>query len=178
MPSRSTGPRAMCSSKARGFSLLELIVLIVVVSVGLAGILLMFSTSVAGSANPNAAKQALAAAEALLEEIQLTAFCNPTGGFDDGNPSTAAQSDRQNFDDVGDYNGLATTGIHTIEGVTPIAGLENYNVTVAVSSVAFSTVPLADSRLITVTVTGPTNLPNAVTIAHSGYRFDYAGTCP
>jgi len=164
----------MCSSRARGFSLIELIVLIVVLAVGLAGSLLMFSSSVKGSADPNAAKQALAAAEALLEEIQLTAFCNPSGG----DASATTQANRQNFDDVSQYNGFATTGIYSIDGVAPITGLDAYNVSVTVTNAALSTVPAADSKLITVTVTGPTNLPNAATITHAGYRVDYTGTCP
>jgi MSHA pilin protein MshD len=164
----------MCSNKAAGFTLIELIVLIVIVSVALAGILLMYSTSLRGSADPLSTKQALAAAEALLEEIQLTAFCNPSGG----DVSATTQANRQNFDDVSQYDTLATAGIHTIDGGAPIAGLESYNVSVTVSNAAFGGIAAADSKLITVTVTGPTNLPNAATVTHSGYRIDYAGVCP
>ena len=153
---------------ARGFSLLELIVLIVVLSVGLTGVLLVFQTSVRGSADPLATKQALAAAEALLDEIQLAAFCNPSGGFG----GAATQANRQNFDDVSDYHGLTTTGIFTIDGGAPIAGLEDYTVSVTVVAGALSVVPAADAKLITVTVTGPAK---AVT---AGYRLDYAGSCP
>ncbi len=158
---------------ARGFSLLELIVLIVVMSVGLAGVLLVFQTSVRGSADPLASKQALAAAEALLDEIQLAAFCNPSGGFS----GAATQANRQNFDDVSDYHGFSTTGIFTIDGGTPISGLENYNVSVSVATSALSAVPAADSKLVTVTVTGPTTSPAAATVVLAGYRLDFSGSC-
>lgn len=165
----------MCSNRSAGFTLIELIVLIVVVAVALAGVLLMYSNSLRGSADPVATKQALAAAEALLEEIQLTAFCNPSGGNTD--PTT--QANRQNFDDVSQYAGFTTTGIYTIDGGAPIAGLERYDVvSVTVVDAAFGGIVATDSKLITVTVTGPTNLPNAATVAHAGYRMDYAGTCP
>jgi len=171
----------MCSRSARGFTLIEIIVVMVVVSVALAGILLAYSNAVQGSPNPNAAKQALAAAEAMLEEVQLAAFCNPSGGF--GGPYT--QANRQNFDDVDDYAGFATTGIYTIDGVAPVTGLEAYNVSVAVAAADFPsaavptiTAASGDAKRITVTVTGPTNLPNAATVVLSGYRFDIAGNCP
>jgi MSHA pilin protein MshD len=171
----------MSTRSARGFTLMELILLIVVISIALAGILLMYSTSLRGSADPLAWKQALAVAEAMLEEVQLNAFCNPSGGFS----GAATQANRQNFDDVSDYNGYntaseATPGIYTIDGTvgSPIAGLEFYNVSVTVATSALGAVPAADSKLITVTVTGPTNLPNSATIVLAGYRTDYTGTCP
>ncbi len=164
----------MSTSRQPGFTLVELIVLIVVLAVSLVGILLVYSTSVRGSADPLSSKQALAAAEAMLEEIQLAAFCDPAGGFS----GPATQANRQNFDDVGDYHLFATAGIHTIDGLTPIAGLERYNVDVSVVAAALSGIAAADSRLITVTVNGPTDLPNAATIVLAGYRTDYTGTCP
>ena len=160
--------RASC-----GFTLLELILLIVVISVALAGLLLVFSTGAVGSVNPVASKQALATAEAMLEEIQQNAFCNPSGGFS----GAATQANRQNFDDVSDYDGFSTTGVYTIDGVSPITGLTNYNVSVTVAISALDAVPAADSRLITVNVTGPTGSPNAVAITLQGYRTDYSGAC-
>lgn len=175
------------TATARGFTLIELIVLIVVVSVGLAGVLLVYSTSVRGSVDPVASKQALAVAEAMLEEVQLSAFCNPSGGFTPAIPATPKQAERSQFDDVSDYNGYntateATPGIYTIDGIvgSPITGLERYNVSVTVATSALDAVVAADSKLITVTVTGPTGNANAVTMTMSGYRTDYdaSAACP
>ena len=72
----------MCISRGgrgqRGMTLIELLVFIVVVSLGLAGVLTVFNQVVRHSADPLVAKQALAVADALLEEILLKDFCDPT----------------------------------------------------------------------------------------------------
>lgn len=64
-------------TQQRGMTLIELIVFIVVVSVGLAGVLTVFSVTVRNSADPLVVKQALAVADSLLEEILLKDFCDP-----------------------------------------------------------------------------------------------------
>src|SRR5262245_66021056 len=72
---------------SRGVSLVELIVFVVVVSVGVAGVLLALNMSTRASADPLVQKQALAVAEAILEEVQLRplTYCDP----DDANAATA-----------------------------------------------------------------------------------------
>jgi MSHA pilin protein MshD len=62
-----------------GVSLIELIMFMVIVSVGLAGILSVMNLTVRNSADPMVRKQAIAIAEALLEEIELQPFtyCDP-----------------------------------------------------------------------------------------------------
>lgn len=64
--------------RQRGTTLIELIVFIVVVSVGLAGVLTVFNVVVKASADPLVTKQALAVADSLLEEVLLKDFCDPT----------------------------------------------------------------------------------------------------
>jgi MSHA pilin protein MshD len=65
--------------RARGVTLLELIVFIVVVSVAVMGVLTALDLSNRSSTDPMIQKQALAIAEALLEEVQLQPFtyCDP-----------------------------------------------------------------------------------------------------
>ncbi|HEU0234121.1 MAG TPA: prepilin-type N-terminal cleavage/methylation domain-containing protein [Gallionella sp.] len=74
----------------RGISLIELIMFIVIVSVALAGILLVMNTVTKGSADPLIHKQALAIAESLLEEVELMPFtyCDP----DDLNAASAVSA--------------------------------------------------------------------------------------
>lgn len=67
-----------CLDSQRGMTLIELVVFIVVVSVGLAGVLSVFNVVVKGSADPLVTKQALAVADSLLEEILLKDFCDPS----------------------------------------------------------------------------------------------------
>jgi MSHA pilin protein MshD len=61
----------------RGFTLIELIIFIVVVGVGVAGILSVYTTSIKSSADPLVRKQAFAIAESLLEEIVNKEYCDP-----------------------------------------------------------------------------------------------------
>jgi MSHA pilin protein MshD len=60
--------------RQRGMTLIELIIFVVVVSVGLAGIMLVLDLSLRHSADPLLQKQAQALAEGLLEEIQTAHF--------------------------------------------------------------------------------------------------------
>ena len=78
----------MCTSRRqRGFTLIELTVFIVIVSVALAGVLTVLNVTAKSSADPMIRKQALAVAEAVLEEVMLQPFtwCDP----DDANAATA-----------------------------------------------------------------------------------------
>ena len=61
-------------AKSRGFSLIELIVAIVVLSLGLTGVLLAFNYAVRGSADPVLHKQALSIAEEKIAECRMLNF--------------------------------------------------------------------------------------------------------
>jgi Tfp pilus assembly protein PilV len=65
--------------KSRGLSLVELIMFIVIVSAAVAGIISVIDITTRSSADPMTRKQALAIAEAVLEEVQLQPFtyCDP-----------------------------------------------------------------------------------------------------
>jgi MSHA pilin protein MshD len=142
----------------RGFTLIELIIFIVVVGAGLAGILSVSTTVVKSSADPMVRKQTVAIAESLLEEILLKEYANPAGGY---SGSTRAQ-----FDDVSDYNGYSTgTGIVDISG-TAVTGLSAYSASVAVAATTELTGVTA--KKVTVTVSGP-----GETLSLSGYRTNY-----
>lgn len=152
----------MNSRLERGFTLIELIIFIVVVSAGLAGILSVMNTVVKSSADPMVRKQAIAIAESLLEEILLKAYDDPVGG-DTG-------SVRALFDDVDQYASYTTSGgVKDVLG-TAVTGLERYDIT----SVAVGTTTLGSGaasqivKRVDVTVTGP---GGAVSL--SGYRGNY-----
>jgi MSHA pilin protein MshD len=146
----------------RGFTLIELIIFIVVISAGLAGILSVMNTVVKSSADPMVRKQTIAIAESLLEEILLKEYANPTGG----NTSTLA-TDRALFDDVDQYAGYNTTaGITDPLGVA-VASLSNYNIAPSVA-VGTTTIGALTVKKVTVSVTGPQGV-----IRLSGYRGNY-----
>jgi MSHA pilin protein MshD len=156
----------MCARSSGGFTLIEVIVLIVVVSAALAGVLLVFQSTVRSSADPQVHKQALAIAEALLDEILLASY--------DPLPGTGA---RANFDDVDDYAGYTTIGGMKDIQNNPVPGLADFNVSnVAVALVTLNDsggvlTPVAEAKRVTVTVTGPAGFA----ISLDGYRLRYAG---
>ena len=153
----------------RGVSMIELVMFIVIVSVALAGILLGMDTVTKGSVDPLLRKQALAAAESLLEEIELQDFVSASGVTVAVTQSALASNRASEYHIVADYNLYATSGIFPVNGLAPIAGLEKYNAQVAIAPAALGSVAAGSAVLITVTVTDPQN--NAVEI--SGYRASY-----
>lgn len=159
-----------------GFTLIELIIFIVVVSAGLAGILSVMNTTVKSSADPMLRKQALAIAESLLEEILLKDYCDPDTVVAGSPPTCGAptvEATRNLFDNVDDYNGYSTTGgIVDLTG-TAVAGLTQYNISPAVSvalvtAAESSQLNAVGAKKVTVSVTGP-----QVTISLTGYRANY-----
>lgn len=163
--------------KQKGVSLIELIIFIVIIGVALIGILSVMNQVTAHSADPLVRKQAIAAAESLLEEIELQDFIDQNDGVTTICPAGSAVTPTNrsaSYHIVDCYkgfpNGVATTGIYTMNGVA-ITDLANYKATVAIDSAASPLGGIAASSAvrITVTVTDPQNN----TIAIDGYRTKY-----
>lgn len=117
-----------------GFSLIEIEIMIVMVSVGLAGVLLALNVGTKSGADPMIRKQMLSIGEGFLAEILAKDFddpygdCTPTTVPSCRNDSQANRlTDRRNYNDVSDYQGFQTTGIFRLDG-TAVAGLENYDI--------------------------------------------------
>ena len=115
--------------RERGVSLPELIVSIVIVGVGVAGILSVMNLTTRHSADPMIQQQAQLIAESYLEEILLKKFYDP----DTNTVCPAPEGSRTSYDNICDYNGLNdSTGARNQFG-TAVAGLESYNVAVTVT---------------------------------------------
>lgn len=172
----------MCTDRlrqrVRGFTFIELIIFMVVVSVGIVGILSVLNITAQHSADPVYPKQALAIAEALMEEVQAKDFSPPPSDFDPAaNPPALA--DRQSFDEVADFNNYGAVslgpvvlhvGIFDITG-TAIASLSGYRalVTIAAAGADLNDIVANEHRVITVTVTDPGGTAHTLT----GYRLSY-----
>ncbi len=179
-----------------GFTLIELVMFIVIVGIGLAGILKGINAVIVNSADPQVTRQALAIAQSLMEEVSLQAFtyCDPddpnvenatsaTLDLTQTNPVACWQSLQTaatagegrfvspQFDNVIDYNGYTMNGIVDITN-SAVSGLSGYTATVAVSAQQLDTITQAsgDALRIRVTVTGP----GGVTQILDGYRTRYA----
>lgn len=187
----------MCTSKAivharrqSGLTFIELIMFILIVSVGIAGILSVMNVTTGASADPMVRKQAIAVAESLLEEIMLQpfTFCDPN---DPNTENATAEADcnvpeamgpeagetrlglNSPFDNVNDYNGFAMNGITDVFGAS-IPALAAYNAAVTIVQQGIGGVPADQSLRIDVRVTGPGNTDVTLT----AYRLRYAPQHP
>jgi len=184
-----------------GISLIELVIFIVIVSVGVAGILSVMNVTVMHSADPIVQKQAVAIAESLLEEIELQPFtwCDPN----DNNATSAAsaagcattaeamgpeaafvnQPNAENryqdvnagdspFDNVNDYHGFAMAGVRGIDASgTVLPGLGAYNANVSITPVGVA-FGLAVGDVLQINV--QVTGPGGTDITLTGFRHRYA----
>ncbi|MGZ4976483.1 MAG: type IV pilus modification PilV family protein [Methylobacter sp.] len=153
------------ANRQKGISLIELVIFMVIVGIAMAGIISSINFSVQHSADPVVKKQALAIAEALLEEVMLQNFSDPDGG------TNVVEASRDLYDDIDDYQNYNRTGISSVDAPnTTITGLGNYTVQVTVNStVNLNGISGGNAKRITVTVTGPLN----TRVLLEGYRTNY-----
>lgn len=116
------------SAKARGFTLIESVIALVVLAAAAAGVLLIFAEATARSADPMIRAQAQSIAMAYMDEILLQAYADPETGA----TGATEEGSRSDFDDVWDYDGIveqptARTGLN-------IFALNDYTVSVDVAA--------------------------------------------
>lgn len=113
----------------QGITLLELIVTIIVLSVGMVGVLPLMIQTATHSIDPILQQQANAIAQSYLEEILSQHFSDPnqaeTGLAEFGEV-------RATFDDVQDYKNLPDTVVRDYSG-TRLSVFDAYTVTVSVN---------------------------------------------
>lgn len=161
-----------------GVTLIELIVAIMIMSIALAGILVVLDVTVSQSADPLVRKQAQALAEGLLEEVQLGlfAYCDGadplvyyatsdvdcTAGMADTYGPEASES--RPYDTVKDYASAAhtPTAIPAISLGGDIAAPDGYSATVEIRESPLGGVVTDDSLDIIVRVTGPNDVKATV----------------
>ncbi len=160
--------KTMACRRQAGVTLVELVVSIVVISVGVAGILAVIARTTSSSADPVVLHQAVAVGEAYLEEILPKDFADPDQP-ETGGPGGEAGEARPTFDDVSDYHGLTDVGARD-QMDSAISGLGAYTVNVTVANDgSLPGIGAADAKRIDVSVSGPFGV--AVTI--SSYRANY-----
>jgi MSHA pilin protein MshD len=142
-------------------TLIELVVAIVIVSIAAIAILAAISWTMQRGAEAAVRQQAVAVAEAYLEEILLQPIAIPTGAAPTSNRALMSYED--------EYNNLNDTGAYDQYG-NSIPNLTGYNVSVSVAqTTALTGITAANARQITVTVADP----NGATVVLTGYRANY-----
>ncbi len=166
-----------------GLTLIELVISIIIISVAIAGVLGVMNLTARKSADPQLRKQAIAVAEALLEEVELMPFtdCDPDGY----NAVTAACSQPEAlgpepgetrgsatlpFDNVNDYNGFVlNNGDSDLNNSGTVTVPVGYSAKVVVTPE--SALGAGNALLISVTVNF---YGDSITL--EGYRTKYAPT--
>lgn len=193
---------------SRGLTLLEVVVFIVVLAVGFAGMLILYNQVTRSSVDPVVRKQALAIAQSLLEEIELMpyTYCDP----DDANVATASSaavgpngcaatpealgaegaetrySNTQRFDNVSDYRNFCmgpgapacADPVITTASGATPAGLTDYRVDVSIEQIGAADFPPVPADAGLRILVTATHLPTGTTAALTGYRFRYAPNSP
>ncbi len=163
----------MTKQRHQGFTLVEVIIFIVVVGAGMAGILSVSNNVVKSSADPIVRKQALAIADSILEEVLQKEFCDPDTVNRTTVPPTCGvqtvEPARADKDDVSDYDAQTQALFNSATvGGWPVA-LDGYIVAIAVVNdttvIGTSAVP---AKQVTVTVSRGTE-----SVALVGYRGNY-----
>lgn len=183
-----------------GFSLIELVFAIVILSIGLTGLITLVNNTTKNSVDPQIRVQGNAIARAYLEEIMLTSFCEPDfdpdgDGLTECSSTTAlegctesacaaastntcggefeaggAETGRSVFDDVCDYNGLTDVGAEDQNG-NPV-GLPDYTVNVTVDDTAtLNTLSGANGQVVRIDIT--VTHSNGTTMNLSGYKTNF-----
>jgi len=144
-----------------GFTLVELIVAITIVAIAATTLMGTIAAVASRSADSMLQQQAIAIAQAYLDEIEQRWVVDPNG--------TPPNTGRGSWDLVDEYNGLVDVGAHDQFG-NAIAALAAYTISVSVAqSSALPGIASAAARRIDITVTASPN----VSVRLSGYRTNY-----
>lgn len=160
---------AATETRQRGVTLVEVVMFILIIGIAVSSIVGTLAWASARSGEPVMQRQALAAAESILNEVLAQPFGNddPDGGPESIGPEPGESRGHATtpFDHVNDYHGYTADGIRDAHGV-PIAGLAAYSVAVTVQVQALDGVPATEGLLVRVQVDGP----GGVQVALSGFR--------
>lgn len=171
--------------KAAGFSLVEMVVSILIISIAMVGISSSLAFGLRHQSDGIWRTKAVALAEAYFEEISARRYDEntPNGGVPACSPTTTSCSTSANFadgevrgdfDDVDDYNGISDMPPQDATGVTR-SGYNNYRVSVdvayatAAQVAALGLADATDAKIVTIRVTPPGQQDMEFTLLRSNY---------
>lgn len=177
----------MCTrhTQQQGFSLVEMIVTILIISIATVGISSSLAFGLRHQSDGIWRTKAVALADAYFEEIAAKRYDEntPNGGVPACSPTTIACSSAANFDDgetrgefddVDDYNGVSDMPPQDANG-NPRIGYNNYRVSVDVAYAspaqvtALGLAAASDAKVVTIRVTPPGQQDMEFTLLRSNF---------
>ena len=169
--------------KIKGFTLIELVVAIVVMSIGVTAFLILINQTVSRSADPMIMSQANAIAQSYMEEVMLANFCDPDLSSDCpadcaagcnvcASFSNQVGETRPTFDDVCDYNNLPDNLVRNKLG-TQIMPLSSYTVNVNVDDTGVTLDGLSSDNGQVVRIDVNVTHTNGAGVSLTGYKTNY-----
>ena len=175
----------LAAANPRGFSLVEMIVTILIISIATVGISSSLAFGLRHQSDGIWRTKAVALAEAYSEEISARRYDEntPNGGVPACSPTTTSCSSAANFDDgeargdfddVDDYNGISDLPPQDAFGA-PRPGYNNYRVSVSVAYASAAQVTAlgladaSDAKIVTISVTPPGQADMSFTLLRSNY---------
>lgn len=155
----------------RGATLVELVMTIVIISIAIAGVVGAFSLIAGRSADPLNQTRAVALSQLYFDEILSRKYNHNTP--DGGVPREVGcsvgreggESDRRDFNDVDDYDGLDESPPQDVDGDQLDPAYQGFRVEVAIACAGDEVgLPDDDAKRISLTITDP-----------SGNRYAFAG---
>lgn len=137
-------------SAARGFTLIEAVIALVILAAAAAGVLLVFAGPMAASADPQIRAQARALASSYMDEIVLRAFRDA----EEDEKACGEDDDRKNYDTIWCYRQINNESPPENQFGIPIDRLSDYTVNVSIDD---------DGTSATITVN----------VTHSSGKIDY-----
>lgn len=180
MPSNSNQTK-----RQSAFTILEVLITVIVIGIAASAMMGVFINTIKSSADPLIQQQAVAIAEAYMEEIQLKQFCQdaappildpppqavPGCASETAGGGSEGVETRATFNDVQDYADTSVDGAVSDQNGTAILGLAAYGVTVDISAAALGSITEGSSNALRIDVT--VNHPAIDPITLSGFRTNY-----
>lgn len=165
-------PNMQSSFAAKGYSLIELVITIVVIGIALSALSTSLFSAVGRNADPLWQSKATQLSQAYLDEILSMRYQEDSllGGGAVGTclatGPEVGETSRSLFDDVDDYNGLNETA--DFLDTSTSSNYNGYNISIAVRCVGPTNAASNSSKLIEITITTPTNQ----SLVFSAFRAD------
>ena len=150
-----------------GFSLIEMVIAIIVLSIALTGTMMVMDTTLRSSADPMIRHQAIVIAETYMEEIFLQMNIDPDLDQVSGAVCPTAEASRDLYDNICDYDGLSDSGATDQTGAS-ITGLDAYTINVDVNVSATLNTLTTSAQVLRIDI--EVSHPSLASLSVSAYR--------